>query len=61
MEWSTSPSHSRHSQIDDPVDVSALIFASVTMILAGLLLTVGVTLAIAWLLRDALAPLFGVV
>jgi hypothetical protein len=47
--------------MDDPVDISALIFASVTMILAGLLLTVGVTLAIAWLLRDALAPLFGVV
>jgi hypothetical protein len=61
MEWSTTLPHSRHSQSDDAVDVSAMIFAAIGMVLVGLLLTVGVTLAVAWLLRDALAPLLGVV
>lgn len=61
MEWSTTPLHSRRAQSDDAVDVSAIIFAGLTMIVAGLTLTIGVTLAIAWLLRDALAPLLGVI
>lgn len=61
MEWLTQLPHLRRLQSDEAVDVSALVFAAAGMILVGLLLTVGVTLGVAWLLRDALAPLLGVV